>query len=129
MSMPLSRGEIAVLAIIRLAAWIVVLGLILLSVVPPSLRPESDLSHNLEHLVSFFLAGILWHLAYSSRLLLWLGVAVLYAGGIELLQLLAPGRHARFTDFVVDALGAWSGILVGSVATHTCQSSGRVTRS
>jgi len=107
-----------VLAVIRLAAWIVVLGLIVLSVAPPSLRPESELPHNLEHLVGFFVAGVLWHLAYSSRLLLWLGVAILYAGGIELLQLLAPGRHARFTDFVVDALGACSGILVASVATH-----------
>jgi VanZ family protein len=108
-----------VLAVIRLAAWIVVVGLVLLSIVPPPLRPDSDLPHNLEHLASFFLAGVLWYLAYSNRLLLWLGVAVLYAGGIELLQLLAPGRHARFADFVVDALGACTGILVGSVGIRT----------
>ncbi len=37
------------------------------------------------------------------------------AGLVEVLQFLAPGRHARLSDFVVDALAACAG-LVGARA-------------
>jgi VanZ family protein len=34
------------------------------------------------------------------------------AGALEMLQVLVPGRHARLSDFVVDALGACFGVAI-----------------
>ena len=40
---------------------------------------------------------------------------VLFAGAIELAQLFVPGRHARLSDFVVDALAACIGLAASQV--------------
>jgi len=107
-----SRTGSTILATTRVVAWIVAIGLIITSIVPAPLRPGTGASHNFEHFGSFLLAGIIWCLAYSGRLLLWLGTMVIFAGSVELLQILVPGRHARFSDFVVDVLGGCAGIFV-----------------
>ena len=111
---------------IRSAAWIVGTALVLLTIVPSSMRPESGVSHHLEHFASFLLAGILYYLGYAGRVLPWLMVAVLFAGGLELLQILVPGRHARLVDFVVDALGASTGVVIGFLIVRTCIGRDRV---
>jgi len=100
---------------IRLAAWTVTILLVALSVVPPNLRPQTILPHNLEHFASFVLVGILWSVGYPRRLLLWLSAAVAFAASLELLQLVMPGRHARLIDFLMDAIGACVGVLVGFI--------------
>jgi VanZ like family len=105
-------GAAAVQPVIRLAFWFVVLMLILLTVVPPSIRPSGVASHHMEHFASFALAGILYYLSYAHHLLTRLAAAVLFAGGLEVLQLFVPGRHARLVDFVMDALGACIGIVL-----------------
>jgi VanZ family protein len=93
----------------RLAAWVFIAVLVLLTIAPPSARPDSGVPHHFEHFASFFIAGALWYMGYPRRLLLCLTLALLVAGGLELLQMLVPGRHARLADFAVDALGAWTG--------------------
>jgi len=40
---------------------------------------------------------------------------VLFAGAIELAQLFVPGRHARLSDFTVDALAARIGLAASQV--------------
>jgi VanZ family protein len=100
------------LVITRAVAWIVIISLIVFNIVPAPMRPRTGVSHNLEHFGSFLFAGILWYLAYANRLLLWLGTLLVFAGSIELLQILVPGRHARFTDFAADALGGCVGMLI-----------------
>ena len=107
-----SRTGSTILATTRVVAWIIVIGLIIVSLVPAPLRPGTGASHNFEHFGSFLLAGIIWCLAYADRLLLWLGTMSVFAGSVELLQILVPGRHARFSDFAVDALGGCAGVLV-----------------
>jgi VanZ like family len=111
------------LKITRAVAWIVVIGLIVISLVPAPLRPGTGVSHNFEHFGSFLLAGVFWYLAYADRLLLRLGTVVAFAGGIELLQILMPGRHARFTDFAADALGGCAGILITFLVTRRYRAS------
>jgi VanZ like family len=106
------RTRSAMLGIVRAVAWILVIGLIVITLVPAPLRPGTGVSHNFEHFGSFLLAGIFWYLAYADRLLLWLGTMLIFAGGIELLQVLIPGRHARFIDFAADAIGGCAGILI-----------------
>jgi VanZ family protein len=117
------QARSAMLKITRVAAWIVVIGLIVISFVPAPLRPGTGVSHNFEHFGGFLLAGILWYLGYADRLLLWLGTVVVFAGGIELLQILVPGRHARFADFAADVLGGCAGILITFFVTRRYRTS------
>jgi VanZ family protein len=92
------------------------------AIAPPSARPDSGVPHDLEHFASFFITGALWYMGYPRRLLLCLAFVVLFAGALELLQMPVPGRHARILDFVVDALGAWTGSVAAfsfmSVSAH-----------
>ena len=54
--------------------------------------------------------GLAFGLAYQRYRLLTALVAVAMTGVIEVMQFWAPGRHARLSDFVVDALAACAGI-------------------
>ena len=107
-----SRTGSTILATTRVTAWIIVIGLIMISFVPAPLRPGTGVSHNLEHFGSFLLAGIIWCLAYVDRPVLWLGTMPVFSGIVELLQIFVPGRHARLSDFAADALGGCVGILI-----------------
>jgi VanZ family protein len=42
-----------------------------------------------------------------------------FAGLIELAQLWAPDRHARLSDFVVDALAACAGVAIASTLSKS----------
>jgi VanZ family protein len=46
---------------------------------------------------------------------------VVFSAMIEILQLYIPGRHARWIDFVVDAIAAVVGILIGAFPSRTIQ--------
>ena len=101
------------LGAIQLAAWLAVTVLIVLTIVPPTMRPMSHLPSLLEHFASFFLAGILNYVGYPRRLVVSLAMAIAFSAGIELLQIPLHGRHARLSDFAVDAMAACAGTLVG----------------
>ena len=77
---------------------------------PPSYRPHSHLGQDGEHALAFILIGLAFGLAYTRHRLLTSAVAVVMIGLLEILQLWAPGRHARFEDFAVDALTAGAGL-------------------
>jgi VanZ family protein len=85
--------------------------LVVLSVVPLAIRPTSPAPHNLEHFASFAVAGALQYTSYPARPVRWFLVALLFCGGLELLQIGIPGRHARVEDFVIDTVAACLGIL------------------
>jgi len=103
---------------IRTAAWLLVAALVLLSLVPPVMRPASPAPNELEHFVGFALAGALQYLSYLGRLFPWLLIAVLFATAIELIQIPMTDRHARFTDFLIDALAGCTGVLIGFLLAH-----------
>jgi VanZ family protein len=85
------------------------------------MRPRFPRAPNeLEHFVSFTLAGSLLYLGHRGRLLPWLLIAVLFAGAMELLQVPLPGRHARFMDFLIDALAGCTGVLIGFLLERSC---------
>ena len=81
---------------------------------PPRLRPHSDLGQDGEHALAFVLIGLAFGLAYPQRRLLTAVIAVAMIGLIEILQFWAPGRHARWSDFVVDALAACAGLALAA---------------
>jgi VanZ family protein len=95
----------------RVAAWILAIAIVVLSVVPGDLRPETELPHYLEHFLIFFLTGIAFGLGYRRNLGLLASFLFLFAGLVEIAQLFQAGRHARINDFLVDTFALWVGLI------------------
>ena len=99
----------------RIIAWLLVIILTLLSVVPPWLRPNTNVSHNVEHFAALFVTGLAFGLGYNRRPVMVALVLVLFCAAIETVQLFVPGRHSRLSDFIVDAAAAMAGVTVAFV--------------
>jgi len=103
----------------RVLAWLLLSAIVVLSVVPPSSRPTTFVPHNFEHAAIFMATGISFGTAYlGSERLLSLG-AIIFCAAIELIQLYVPGRHARLSDFIVDATAAVLGVFAGCILLRT----------
>jgi VanZ family protein len=97
------------LSAVRFTAWLLASAILVLSLVPPWLRPETGAPHDLEHFAIFAATGLAFGLGYSRRFSVV--AVVVFAGAIEIAQIAVPGRHARLSDFVVDALAVCVGLL------------------
>jgi VanZ family protein len=106
------------------AAWAAASAIVVLTVVPPSLRPTTEAPHDVEHASAFLLAGALFGLAYARREWTLSIGAVVFCAMVEVLQLYVPGRHARWIDFVVDTVATVFGIFVGSLGSRVLQKRG-----
>ena len=102
--------------LIRIFAWLLAAAITFANLSPPGLRPHSDLGQNSEHGLAFILVGLAFGLAYPRRRLTTAITAVVLIGVLELMQFLAPGRHARLEDFLVDAFTACTGFAVVAIA-------------
>jgi VanZ family protein len=100
--------------ILRIIAWLLAAAVTFATLGPARLRPHSHLGQNGEHALAFVLIGLAFGLAYTGNRLRTAVIAVILTGALELLQLIAPGRHARLEDFVVDALAACAGFVVAA---------------
>jgi VanZ family protein len=89
---------------------------VVLSLVPPELRPQTYLPRDFEHFAIFACTGVALCLGYVGRLrLLTVAVTmVIFAGAIEIAQFLVAGRHARVSDFIVDASAVCIGLFAAS---------------
>jgi hypothetical protein len=98
----------------RMAAWLAVLAIIVLSVVPGSLRPHILGNGRAEHFVAYFITGGLFAIGYFRPMQqLASGVMLaICAGSLEFLQLWIPGRTANARDFAASTIGAWVGLLI-----------------
>jgi len=93
-------------------AWLLVVAITVLSVVPPASRPVTYAPHNLEHILVYLATGLAFGIGYPKRpWTLAIGL-VAFAGAIEFVQLFIPGRHARLSDFIIDALAGCLGVAV-----------------
>jgi hypothetical protein len=101
--------------ILRITAWLLMVAVTFVTLGPPQYRPRSPLGQDGEHALAFMLVGLAFGAAYPRHQLLTAGIAVVLIGVLELLQLWMPGRHARWGDFVVDALAAGAGIAVAAL--------------
>lgn len=103
----------------RIAAWLAVLTIIVLSVVPGTARPHVLGNDSAEHFVAYFIAGGLFAIGYQlkigyqrSQRLLSSGILLaICAGLLEFVQLWIPGRSAAIGDFEVSTIAAWIGLL------------------
>jgi VanZ family protein len=103
----------------RVAGWCLTVVITLLSLVPP--RPETTAPHNVEHFAIFAAAGVVFGLGYRRRPILVTIALTIFAGAIELAQILVPGRHARLSDFIVDAFSASAGMTLALFAADMWQ--------
>ena len=96
-------------ALSRLAAWLLAAAVTFVTLGPEDVRPHPVLGQQGDHALAFLVVGIFFGLAYPQRRWTVSAVAVALIGLLEIMQLWVPGRHARFEDFVVDALSACVG--------------------
>ena len=99
----------------RIAAWSLAAAIVILSLVPPALRPETSAPHSLEHLIIYAATGFAFGLGYKGRHDLLAILLVIFSGSIEIAQLFVPGRHARLSDFIIDAVAACIGLVMSSL--------------
>jgi VanZ family protein len=100
----------AVRRLFQVAAWSLLLAIIVLSVVPSYYRPVTSAPHYVEHAAIFLVTGLAFGLGYEGRHLFQVIALVAFSGTIEVIQLAIPGRHGRLSDFIVDALSVSLGI-------------------
>jgi VanZ family protein len=103
-----------IMTLARAAAWILVISIVVLSLVPPNWRPITDFPHFLEHFGIYVITGLAFGIGYRRKEIFFL-ILPIFAGAIELAQLLVPGRHARISDFVIDALAMCIGLTVTAI--------------
>ncbi len=109
----------------RFAAWMLLGGIVILSVVPPDYRPVTPAPHNFEHGGMFVLTGLAFGLGYQRWRLGQAVGLVLFSGVIELVQLFVTGRHSRFSDFLVDAVSVSLGVGLAAFTDLQIKSWGR----
>jgi VanZ family protein len=98
----------------RGCGWLLLVIIVILSFVPAEYRPQTEAPHNFEHFGIFFATGIAFGAGYSRSPALFSIALIVFAGAVELGQNLVPGRHARWSDFVVDAIAVAIGTIVAS---------------
>jgi len=101
--------------IARIVAWLLIVAIVVVTLGPPTVRPVSGFNRSLEHVAAFALLGLAFGLAYPNRRMLLALTGVAVAALLETLQLVVPGRHAYFSDFVINATGACAGLVVAAL--------------
>jgi VanZ family protein len=104
--------------VLKFAGWLLLSGVVGLSIVPPDYRLVTGLPHNLEHFAIFLLVGLLFGLGYPYRYLVQGVVLFLFAATVELVQVWVPGRHARISDLVASVLGLLVGLGLASISVR-----------
>jgi VanZ family protein len=105
--------------ILRLFAWGLAAAIAFATLGPPEQRPHSNLGQNGEHALAFLLLGLAFGLASTRNRWLTAAFVIAFSGLIEVLQFLAPGRHARLQDFLVDALAESLGLVDATALDRT----------
>jgi VanZ family protein len=111
-----SHGKFAaakLTTLIRAHAWLAVLIIVVLSVVPGTMRPHIMGNDYREHFAAYIITGSLLAIGYPRPTqLLASGVALaLCAGGLELVQVWIPGRTASASEFAIGTLSACLGLV------------------
>src|SRR5258705_9257709 len=83
-----------------------IFAVVILSIVPATERPVTGAGQRFEHFEAFALVAGAFAIGYRLSLMRLLMLAFLFCGGIELLQVPLPTRHARLNDFVIDVFGS-----------------------
>jgi VanZ family protein len=96
--------------IFQAAAWLLAGTIVVLSLSPASVRPTTGVAHGFEHFLVFLATGMAFGFGYSRRAGLLTIALPTFAAAIEITQNWVPGRHARMSDFLVDAASSCLGV-------------------
>ena len=95
---------------LKLAAWLLLVAVIVITLVPAEYRPETLLPLKVERALGFAVMTFVFTLAYPRWWRAILLVAIAGAVGLELLQFMIPSRDPSPVDAVVKAIGAGMGV-------------------
>jgi VanZ family protein len=112
-----------ILQTLKILAWLSVLAIVALSLVPGYLRPSTLSSARVEHFLAYAGAAFLFGIAYSSlreRASVWGGLAAVSVV-LEVLQGLVPGRSPHILDALASTTGLTIGLLSGAVVSAYCR--------
>lgn len=109
------RSFVKPVQIVVLAA---IFAIVVLTAVPAEERPVTGLGQAAEHFLCFAIVGMAIPFSFPASMKRLLSGAVLFALMVELIQIPLPTRHARLTDFLVDALAGCIGIALGQLLTN-----------
>jgi len=92
------------------AAWGLAAAIVVMTLGPVGLRPQFG-HPSIERFAAYLALGAAFSVAYP-RQRFWVALAVVCGAlGLEMGQLLVPGRDARISDAVVKAIGAVAGVV------------------
>lgn len=99
---------------LRLAAWVVTVAILALTLSPAALAPQTGIDHadKVFHAVAFFVWALLVTGGWRWPGWLIVVVAAVFGGAIEIVQPLS-GRDAELADMAADLVGAGAGIWAG----------------
>jgi hypothetical protein len=99
----------------QVLAWSLAAAIVVMTLGPVGLRPQ--LGHpSIERFIAYVTVGGAFSIAYPKHRA-WVALAVVCGAlGLEMGQLLVPGRDARLTDAMVKAVGAVCGVLLATGA-------------
>ena len=98
---------------VRSAAWLSILIVLLVTVVPIGFRPTTGLPPNIERFCVMAAVGALFAAAYPGKFWLIVLALSLAAAMFEPLQLIAVGRHPSVRDVEFKSLGVTIGAVAG----------------
>ena len=99
--------------VIRRAAWLSILIVLLVTLVPIGFRPATGLSPNIERFCVMAVVGALFATAYPRRFWLIVLSLSLAVAIFEPLQFIAAGRHPSLGDVEFKLLGVAIGAAAG----------------
>lgn len=103
------------LRVIRSTAWLCLVLLAVLSLIPGDVQVRSRVPGGFEHAIAYFGAATMFMLGYPKRGRLIAAGLIAYGGLLETLQLLAPGRMPKVADAGASGAGAVLGVIVWTV--------------
>src|SRR5437899_1008704 len=102
--------------VFQIVAWTLIISIVVMTVVPPALRVVTSAPHVVEHAVIFLITGVAFGMGYKLRIGVVCVAAVVFCAVLEVVQLGVPGRPARVSDFLIDAVAACMGIAIAWTA-------------
>jgi hypothetical protein len=104
--------------LIRWFAWLLLIAVAIITLVPIGLRPVSGAPVSLERFAAFAAVGAAFCLGYPKHRLQMLVLLIGIVGFLEVAQNYFPSRHGRLPDGLVKASGALLGGAVASLVAR-----------
>jgi VanZ family protein len=96
-----------------LGAWGLLAYITYSTLTPIQNRPNLPTSTSVEHIIAFFLLGVVFCAAYPRRLRIAVSIVLVSALLLEAFQVLTPDRHGRFQDALEKMAGGLAGVVIG----------------